>query len=160
MAFTRFRYDLAREQKHLQESTDVGRYFLSVPGPADQTKYIESPHIRLQKFGANNRTNTINIESDLLGMTRNLTRDHVNLNSYTRHSQHSRQVGYKSSNGLDTDQSRSTHPAWEYRDKSQQRFDYLFENPQNNTQIPFINNLDTRNLEKDNYKPQQHYFMN
>ena len=121
---------------------------------------MESPHIRLQKFGANNRTNTINIESDLLGMTRNLTRDHVNLNSYTRHSQHSRQVGYKSSNGLDTDQSRSTHPAWEYRDKSQQRFDYLFENPQNNTQIPFINNLDTRNLEKDNYKPQQHYFMN
>ena len=29
MSFTRFRYDLAREQKYLQQSTDVGRYILN-----------------------------------------------------------------------------------------------------------------------------------
>lgn len=161
MAFTRFKYDSAREEKYLQQSTDVGRYHLNVPGPADETKYISSPFIRLQGFGANNRTNTINIDSDLRGLTRNLNRDNIMTNDYKQQSVFSSEVAYGVNDWHLTDQSRTTHPAWEYRDKSQFRLDILDENnPQHHTQKPFLHNLDTRNLEKDNYKPKYHYFMN
>ena len=66
MAFTRFNYDECRTKKQLQQSTDPGRWILDVPGNGDAPCYIEDPQIIIQKWGANLRTNTINLESDLL----------------------------------------------------------------------------------------------
>ena len=75
MASTRFYYDSCRTIKSLQQSTDPGRYMLNVPGNGDKPAYMEDPHIRIQKWGGNLRTNTINLESDLKGITRPLNRD-------------------------------------------------------------------------------------
>jgi len=41
------------------------------------------------------------------------------------------------------------NPAWLYRDLEQNNFDILPLNPQENTCIPFQNNLNTRILERD-----------
>ena len=60
MSFTRFHDDPCRINKQLQESTDPGRYMLNVPGNGDKPYYIEDPYIRIQGWGANLRTNTIN----------------------------------------------------------------------------------------------------
>ena len=152
MSFTRFSYDNARVKKNLQEATDPGRYMLSVPGPADRTKYIESPFIRLQGFGNNNRTNSTNIESDLRGLTRNLNRDNIEINDYLKKEVHSKNIDY-GSNGVNwTEQTNVTHPSWLYRGKKQYEPNYLFFDPQENVNKPFLNNLSTRILEKDHYK--------
>jgi len=52
-----------------------------------------------------------------------------------------------------TDESRATHPAWQYRALPQNREYPLFFNPQENTCMQFHNNLNTRLLERDNYVP-------
>ena len=152
MSFTRFSYDEARVNKQLQQSTDPGRYMLNVPGPADSTKYIESPMIRMQKFANQIRTNSTNIESDLRGLTRNLNRDNVKSNNYKKKEVHSSHINYGEEKTNWTDQSRTTHPAWHYRDVTQDRANHLFYDPQENVTIPFHNNLSTRILEKDHYQ--------
>ena len=79
MSFTRFYDDPCRIEKQLQESTGTGRYMLNVPGNmGDNPCYMEDPYIRAQKWGGNLRTNTINLESDLMGLSRNLNNDCIN----------------------------------------------------------------------------------
>ena len=53
MAFTRFHDDPSRIQKYLEETTNIGNYVINVPGNGISPFYIEDPHIRAQKWGAN-----------------------------------------------------------------------------------------------------------
>jgi hypothetical protein len=150
MAFTRFHDDPCRINKQLQESTGIGRYMLNVPGNGSKPLYMEDPHIRMQKWGANLMTNTVNLESDLLGLSRNNNRDDIEKNEYKLNAVKTNQVNYDNGNAT-TDQSRVTHPAWEYRDLEQTKYSILPLNPQENTCFPFQNNLSTRILEKDTF---------
>ena len=72
MAFTRFHDDQARVEKQLQELTGSGRYMIDTPGNGPAPPFMEDPFIRLQKWGANLRSNTINLESELLGIKQSL----------------------------------------------------------------------------------------
>ena len=153
MSFTRFHDDPCRIHKQLQESTDPGRYMLNRPGNGDKPCYFEDPYIRIQGWGANLRTNTINLESDLLGVNRTLNRDCLGINNYENYNVPNQAIQYPQCNNLFTDQSRATNPAWWYRDKEQVDWYYPPLNPQENVCLPFINNLSTRILEKDYYVP-------
>ena len=148
MSFTRFHDDPCRINKQLQESTGLGRYMLNVPGNGSKPIYMDDPFIRMQKWGGNLMTNTVNLESDLMGLSRNSNRDDVATNEYRLNAVKTKQVQYKSQNPS-TDQSRATHPAWEYRDLEQTKYNILPLNPQVNVCFPFQNNLSTRIVEKD-----------
>lgn len=148
MSFTRFHDDPCRIKKQLQESTGPGRYMLNVPGNGETPHYIDDPYIRLQQWGGNLKTNVINIESDLRGLSRSINRDCVDLNNYQQHSAGYSDISYPVL-GTVTDQPRATHPAWEVRDLEQVNWSILPLNPQENTCMHFENNLNTRILEKD-----------
>jgi len=148
MAFTRFHDDQARVEKQLQELTGPGRYMIDTPGNGPAPPLMEDPFIRLQKWGANLRSNTINLESELLGIKQSVGKDCVNKSIA---SVKSSALKYPSMNPI-TQQSRATHPAWMVRDLEQDNFQYLFLDPQENTCIPFHNNLNTRLIERDNFK--------
>jgi hypothetical protein len=152
MAFTRFHDDPARIEKQLQESTGLGRYMLNVPGNGDRPSFSEDPFLRMQKWGANLMTNAINVESDLLGLTRSACKDNLVNNDYSKAKVQTSPVKYPSQQPI-TDQSRATHPAWTTRDLEQVNWAILPLNPQENTCYPFENNLSTRILEKDTYVP-------
>lgn len=152
MAFTRFHDDPCRIQKQLQESTDQGRYMLDMPGNGDKPFYINDPYLRLQKWGGNLMSNTINIENDLRGMTRQINRDCLLENNYKNHSANKSKIEYPTI-GTITDQSRATNPAWMSRDLEQVNWYILPLNPQENTCMPFKANLNTRIIEKDNFIP-------
>jgi hypothetical protein len=160
MACTRFYYDDCRTKKQLQQSTDPGRWILDVPGNGDQPYYIEDPQIIIQKWGANLRTNTIDLESDLLGVNRNLNRDCLGKDNYKNFNVRSEKIIYPTCNSLYTDQSRATNPAWWYRDLEQVDWYYPPLNPQENTCLPFQNNLSTRILEKDYFTPKRDCVIN
>jgi hypothetical protein len=102
MAFTRFKYDEARTKKELQQSTDPGRWVMNVPGNGDTPYYIEDPHIRIQNWGANMRTNAINLESDLLGVNRKLNRDCTIKDSYVNFIANSDIIEYPTTKKLAT----------------------------------------------------------
>jgi hypothetical protein len=155
MANTRFNYDECRTKKQLQQSTDPGRWILNVPGNGASPAYMEDPQIRIQKWGANLRTNTIHLESELKGVNKPLSRDCLGKDNYTNFQVHNEAIQYPSCANLTTGQSRATNPAWWYRDLEQVDWYYLPLNPQENTCLPFQNNLSTRILEKDHFTPKR-----
>ena len=53
-----------------------------------------------------------------------------------------------------TDQPRATQPAWELRGLEQNHWDFLLKNPQTHTELQFEHGVNSRMVEKDNYKPQ------
>jgi hypothetical protein len=151
MASTRFKYDEARTKKELQQSTDQGRWILNVPGNGSSPSYMGDPHIIMQKWGGNLRTNAINLESELRGVNRQLGKDCLEKDNYKKFNVQNEAIKYPTCNNLFTEQSRATNPAWWYRDLEQANWQYPLLNPQANTCLSFQNNVSTRILEKDNY---------
>ena len=155
MASTRFKYDDARTIKSLQQSTDPGRWILNVPGNGDKPCYMEDPQIIPQKWGGNLRTNTIDLESDLRGVNRHISRDCLGKDEYQKYNVPNYAIQYPTCSQLTTEQSRATNPAWWYRDLEQNNFEYPPLNPQLNVCLPFQTNLSTRVLEKDYFTPKR-----
>jgi len=149
MSFTRFHDDPARVRKQLAESTFAGRYFLNTPGPGISMPFYEDPQLRLQKWGANLTTNTVNLESDFMGLTRPLNRDSIH---YRDTAVGASPLVYQSEDPC-VEESRVSHPAWMYRDLEQTRWELPWINPQANVEKRFPNNIQTRILEKDYFQP-------
>jgi len=155
MAFTRFNYDECRTKKKLQEATGPGRYILNVPGNGPTPLFFNDPQIRMQKWGANLKDVVngapIDIDSKLSGRTQKLEKYDItkskmkDLNTVNK--------SYPVFKDAITDESRATHPSWKYRALPQNREYPLFLNPQENLCFRFHNNLNTRLLERDNFKP-------
>jgi len=152
MSFTRFHDDPNRIRKQVEESSFVGKYMLNKPGNGVDLAFQEDPQLRLQGWGANLRTNTINLESDLLGLTRKLNRDLVDINDYNRHSVSTSHVSYRNAKPF-VEESRATHPAWTYKDLDHTRWEQPFLNPLNGIEKVFHDNIQTRILEKDSFVP-------
>ena len=152
MAFTRFHDDPARIRKYAQETSFASRYHLNVPGIGDNMPFQEDPQLRLQKWGANLTTNTINLESDLIGLTRKFTRDDINVNDYKKNAVKTDPLTYSSTDPTVLE-SRASHPAWLYKDLDQTRWETPFINPQVNAENKLHTGLQTRVLEKDNFVP-------
>lgn len=159
MASTRFSYDECRTKKQLQQSTDPGRWIMNVPGNGSNPAYMEDPHIRIQKWGGNLMTNTVNLESELMGVNRKLGRDCLE-ESQNPSMGNSRAIQYPNCKTLSTEQSRTIAPAWTYREKQWENWQFPIFNPQENTCLPFTNNLSTRILEKDYYTPKRDCVIN
>jgi len=152
MAFTRFHDDPNRIKKSIEESSFLGRYMLNTPGNGIDLPFQEDPQIRMQYWGANLRTNTINLESDLLGLTRPLNRDLEDFNDYKQNQVLSFQNNYRSVEPF-VQESRATHPAWMYKDLDQTRWENPLLNPLNGIEKVFNDNIQTRILEKDYFVP-------
>ncbi len=160
MASTRFSYDECRTKKQLQQSTDPGRWILNVPGNGSNPAYMEDPHIRIQKWGGNMMTNTINLESELRGVGRQMGRDCLGKDNYQKYAVTTNQIQYPKCAALSTEQSRTIMPAWTIRDQQHDNWQYPIFNPQENISMPFANNLSTRILEKDYYTPKRDCVIN
>jgi hypothetical protein len=149
MASTRFNSDPCRISKKLQQMTDQGRYIMNTPGNGESPCFIEDPQIILQGWGANLRTNSINLESELFGVNRKSSRDCLGKDEYQKFNFNSSAINYPTCKNLFTEQSRAIMPAWTARDLEQVDWYTLPLNPQENTCMSFENNLSTRILEKD-----------
>ena len=152
MSFTRFYDDQSRIKKQVQISSFAGRYFLDTPGQGMDLPFFEDPNIRMQKWGANLRNNTVALESDLLGLTRKANRDYIGVNEHTQHAVNASPNTYRSEQPF-VEESRATHPAWMYKDLEHSRWENPFLNPLNGLEKGFHENVQTRILEKDFFVP-------
>lgn len=150
MSFTRYKYDKIRVQKQLNEQTFAGRYMLNTPGNGSVMPFQEDPHLRLQGWGANMASNAIQLENDLRGLDRQMTRDCNNQNNYKMHNAPINNINYGTNSSF-VHQSRAEMPAWEVKGVMPIRKDFLHYDPQNpvHLSLGFHNNLSTRILEKD-----------
>jgi hypothetical protein len=150
MSFTRFHDDPHRIKKQVDESSFAGRYMLNTPGQGMDLPFMEDPQIRLQKWGANLQTNTVNLESDLLGLSRVYNRDLPIKNQHTTNTAVSQKISYTTAQPF-IDESRASHPAWVYKDLEQNRWENPLLNPLNGIERDFNFNIQTRIIEKDNF---------
>ena len=150
MSFTRLYNDPSITRDHVKQSTFAGKYALNTPGPGIQLPFMEDPNIRLQKWGANMMSNTVNIENDLKGMTRILNRDYIEKNNYMALATRGNLESYPVEKCF-VDETRNSNPAWSLRCIDNIRWDFPIVNPQANLEKTFHNNIQTRILEKDNY---------
>lgn len=152
MAFTRFHDDPYRIKKELEESSFPGRYMLNTPGQGMDLPFMEDPNIRMQRWGANLHTNTVNLESDLLGLTRQLNRDLVDTNDYKKNAVQSSAFSVRNAQPF-VEESRASHPAWMYKDLEQTRWEAPLLNPLDRIEPEFQRNIQSRILEKDHFVP-------
>ena len=80
--FTRTKDTGNRIKLDLEVLSHSNNYQFGTPGNGKKLSYVTNPEIRLQKWGANLANNTINLEHDLLGQTRQLNRDNITVNDY------------------------------------------------------------------------------
>ena len=115
--------------------------------------FLEDPQIRLQGWGANlnMNQNPVDIESDLLTLSRKYNRDLVDVNDHKKHGITMQPVNWGTSSPI-IDDSRASCPAWMFRDVVNNRWETPLLNPQNNIERPFNFDIQTRILEKDNFK--------
>ena len=75
MSFNRIPYDTCAYSHVLAETIGPGVYQLSTPPNSCQPCHPTDPYIRLQSVGVSHPRNTklIDIDSELIGITRNLT---------------------------------------------------------------------------------------
>ena len=156
MSFTRFHDDPCRIIKQNQQMTDQGRWILNVPGNGDKPCYISDPQIIPQKWAGNLWTNSIDIQSALLGLHLPLSRDCLGNNNKIQEKVFTKPITYPVCEQLTTEQSRTTNPAYLYRDLEQVDWYYLPLDPQENVFLPFHHNLNTRILEKDYFQRNNH----
>jgi hypothetical protein len=149
MSSTRIRNDPVRIHKEMEIFTNDGRYVFNTPKWIDTNEYIEDPTIRIQKFEANKYNNRIDIENDIQGYTKPLTRDYMDRDQYKKYTPSPQPIQYNINSNTITDDSRATLPPFLFRDMEINRFESPFLNPQNRIEPEFIWNIDTRLIEKD-----------
>ena len=98
--------------------TGASQYQLNAPGPGVETPFLEDPHMRLQRWGANLRNNTADLESDLIGINRKLTKQTVD---YRKNTPSTSAIGYGTQSAF-IDETRASNPAWTLRDLEHTRW--------------------------------------
>ncbi len=150
MSFTRFHDDTPRIEHSVQASRDVGNYYLYTPGQGTDLPFMEDPQMRIQQWGANLMSDTTNLESDLRGISRKLTRDPNATYQSTAISQPT-PMSFPVSN-QHVLESRASHPAWMYKSQDHTRWEVPLLNPIANLEKGFHDNIQTRILEKDYFR--------
>ena len=146
--------DPALIKKENLETNAMNDYIFNVPG---NTSGVQVPHfddlIKTAKGGGHIMTNMAGVES-VLKTAKPLNRDELSLNNYKNQKVPgsglfgSRTVKPDIVKNTIVSESRSTHPVFEYREKSTHRNDYLWHNPQKFVFMLFQNNMDTNILER------------
>jgi hypothetical protein len=141
--FTRFKDSPEVVKTDLNDMTYSGRYHLNTPGQGTDLPFVNDPSIRLQKWGANLQENSFEINNELRGGTRNLTRDHIEHNLYKKNNIKPTQIDVNYTKY--TTFTRHDNPALLFKTKStvNQRPHILHENPQSH--ILFHNQVLARN---------------
>ena len=148
MSFTRIYDDEVRVKKYLQETTDQGKYMLNTPGQGMNPDFMEDPHFRLEGWAGNLAENAVDLESDLMCLTRNLNRDEIPKNAHLNHSVKKVEREMSRINSTTTDQTLVTHPTWWHREERQYRPQHLFYNPQDHSISEFSSNISSRTEQK------------
>jgi hypothetical protein len=161
MSWTRLPYDVCSHEYQIAQSMSPGAYYLTTPSTSCMPCHSDDPHIRLQSQGVSISKNTplIDIDSELIGITRNLSKcperqyipgvcspnaklcvDAVNVYNF-------KDCFPK------IEDSRFSAPPSTLRCTGWNRWEWLWTDPQYAVQIPFDHQIDSIQLAKDNHRP-------
>lgn len=145
--FTRTKDRRDKIEYDLQVMSHNNNHTFNTPGNGTTLAYMNNPNIRLQKWGANIRTNMTEIEQDLRGLTRTLNRDVLNEYEYNKNAAISNPIAFETVS-IKNENPNINENKCDIRNKclKNNRDEYLHHNPQKN--IRFIKPTSTRYVEK------------
>jgi len=155
-SMTRYRHDINKMIENNEISTGPGRWSLGVPNAYGNAVFVPEPTVRMQKWGAAHDTTRIktDVESDLRNLARPTTKvacGHYAPKQYAL-------TPMKEASFPET-HARLVDPPCTGRAMGWNRWDWLYENPQENVAIPFEWGLDTRNANKDGERPEMFQYQ-
>lgn len=144
---TNIRESKGRLIKETEISTFPGRYYLDTPGNGLNLPYFEDPHMRIQSSsGVRGVSGTVDWESELRGITRPLVKGDIYDYRDSKLPEMARISTYQPPI---SDETRSTLPAWTFREKEQDRWETPFLNPLDKAFAPFETNYNVRRQARD-----------
>ncbi len=179
MSFSNLNYDKEAYKQSLNQSVGPGVYLLSNHAKCDQC-YPYPPTVRLQKQGDSvvNNSSLIDVDSELLGLTRKSTKDigkqynpdcledMCNTGEVCGQGVvgqcKGRKPGERASDNnlkhwkdcyIPAEDTRLSNPSCNLRGTGWNRWEWLCLNPQDRVEIPFDFNISNRLVVKDNHRP-------
>jgi hypothetical protein len=149
MSSTRIGNDAFRQQDNNKLSTEIGRYILNTPGNGIDNPYINDINIRLQYWGANIRTDSINIENKLFNVGERLSTHNLTTNNNYLIKKTAEPLIFPINNSNITDNTRMLYPIYTTRDMETVMGDRTYKHHVPTFNDDFIRNqqISTRNQE-------------
>tara|TARA_B110000285_G_C14961246_1_gene531801 strand:+ start:377 stop:1003 length:627 start_codon:yes stop_codon:yes gene_type:complete len=160
MSFNNLKYDTCSYKQVLSESIGACEYQLGTPFISCEDCFSNDPQLILQKNGVSVAKNVpqIDIDSDLMNITRKLTscsskefipkfnaKGEIDNTIETKH--------FGNCNIPTRENTRLSNPASTLRGTGWNRWEWLCENPQKRSIVPFDLNINDRLVVKDNHRP-------
>lgn len=146
---TRYRHDINKMTENNEISTGPGRWALGVPNAYGNAVYAPEPTIRMQKWGAAHDMSSTktDVESDLWNLARPTTK--VVCGQFNPATEKERKLTPMPEASFPETHARLVDPPCTLRATGANRWQWLYENPQENVAIPFEWAIDTRHANKD-----------
>ena len=153
MSFTHLPHDECAYKHRLLESVGPGEYMLDkVYAENCKACFVPSAGVRLGKYGVAVCDNTIDVDSELLGLTRQKSKCPGKQIVQRGKLICSTNVPNEC-NELDPESSRLSNPPCTLRCRGWNRWEHLCQDPQANIETPFAADVSTRLLAKDSHRP-------
>lgn len=155
-AWNRRMYDACKSTDDMRVSTGPGRYVLDSSPHYCNATFAPEPTVRQQRWGAsmNSQYTKTDVESDLLNINRPSTKTACGQYNPTTSKVNRVAADTKmKEESFPQTHSRLVDPPCSLRGSGWNRFEWLCENPQEGTMIPFDNLVTTRLLAKDSHRP-------
>lgn len=152
MSFARLNYDDCTYKHILRESVGPGDYMVGMPRVDCKNCFFPSPNVRIDHYGAGKCKELIDVDSELMGITRRATNCPLNkfLPSPSNHCE--TQLG-QDCYEMTAEDTRLSNPPCTLRGTGWNRWEWLCKNPQEKVLIPFDYMINNRLLAKDNHRP-------
>lgn len=152
MSFARLNYDDCAYKHILRESVAPGDYMINVPKNDCKKCFYPSPNIRIDHSGAGKCKDLIDVDSELMGITRKATNCPTKKFLPTDDHYCEAVLG-EDCYDMTPEETRMSNPPCTLRGTGWNRWEWLCQNPQEKTLIPFDYMINNRLLSKDNHRP-------
>ena len=152
MSFNRLSYDACSYLYDLNESTKPGEYMLNKPKGTDGGCFFPDPTIRLNNNGNSIcENNTIDVDSELLGLNVKATKCPSKQFNPDK-TPFCKTTHVKDCDFLSSEDTRLSNPPCTLRGTGWNRWEWLCEDPQKKSIIPFEIGINNRIVVKDNHR--------
>ena len=160
MSFNRLDYDTCSYKQELKESISPGEYQLSSPFISCEDCFSNDPQLIIQRAGVSVAKDIpmIDVDSELLNINRKLSKCSSNdfipkFNEKGEIENNINKVDFKDCKIPTMENTRLSNPACKLRGTGWNRWEWLCNNPQKRSLVPFEFNISNRLVVKDNHRP-------
>lgn len=151
MSFNRPNWDQCTYKFNVNQSVDAATYGIQTPRPDCFNCSPNDPSIAHSQTGFYVKDGHIDVDSELKSLNRQATRCPVD--KYLPTDSEKYDIATKTCDAISTETTRISNPPCTLRSTGWNRWEWLCQNPQDKSLVPFDFNISSRTVVKDNHRP-------